>query len=287
MSTRLFQRSFRLVVDRLALRDLDIAFKVKRTLKKEPNTAEIDIYNLHPENRRRIESRKDVRVVLEAGYARPPGVTDPAYAGVSLIFAGDLRSARSFREGGDIVTKISSGDGEKKKQKSRIKATFPPGTSIKKVFEACARAMGVGIGNLSALQRVEFPKAGAVFSGGTVLYGNAADELDGLCRSADLEWSIQNGVLQILTRGEALRDEVIVLSPSTGLIGSPTLSSDGVLHAETLMIPDLFPGRRVQVRSENVSGVFRVETCEYVGNTAGNGDWGVTIESITPKKKKQ
>ena len=46
------------------------------------------------------------------------------------------------------------------------------------MIEEAAKAMGVGIGNLNTLSRVEFPKAGAIFPHGTTLSGNVADELD-------------------------------------------------------------------------------------------------------------
>jgi len=266
---QLFRRSYALTVDQLRITDLDVAFGVHRTMKPEPNTAEITIRNLHPDNRKRTEEKRHVGVVLEAGYA-PPGE-------MSLIFAGDLREVHTMRDGPDLLTVLSSGDGEEQHRKARVNRSFPPGISIRKVIEAAAEAMGVGVGNLNALSQVEFPGAGAVFPGGTVLSGNVAQELADVLRSAGLEYSIQGGVLQILTRRKALEGTALVLSSDSGMVGTPSVSSDGTARASLLMAPDIFPGRKVEFRAENLIGVYRVETARYSGDTAG-ADWTIEIE---------
>jgi hypothetical protein len=270
----LFRRAYALTVDQLRIVDLDIAFTVFRTLQPEPNTAEITIRNLHPDNRKRMEEKRHVIVNLEAGY-KPPGET-------SLIFAGDLREVHTHREGPDLLTVLSSGDGEEQHRKARVNRSFPPGTSLRRVIEAAAEAMGVGVGNLTALSQVEFPGAGAIFPGGTVLSGNVAEELRALLRSAGLEYSIQAGVMQILTRNKALEGSALVLSSDSGMVGTPSASSDGTARASLLMAPDVFPGRKVEFRSENLVGVYRVETATYHGDTAGQ-DWTIDVE-CTPLK---
>lgn len=276
----LFKRDYSLVLDDILITKLDITFKVTRNLKREPNTAEITVKNLSPEHRRQLEERADVRVSLEAGYVSSGfefGVGGTFASGRSLIFAGDLREVTTERMGADLITKISSGDGEKRHRRSRINRGFGPGTSIRTVIEACAEALGVGVGNLRELGSPEFPGAGAIFPNGTVLSGNAAEELGAILRSAGYTYSIQDGNLQILRRGTALAGTAVVLSSATGMIDTPSISSDGTLRARTLMIPDLFPGRKVEFRGENLTGLAKVEVAEYTGDTAGN-DWFIDIE---------
>lgn len=293
----LFRRSYRLTLEDVAIENLDITFTVERTLKKQPNNASIQIFNLDPDRRQRIEERGVARVVLEAGYEVPDGTPRGQYADRSLIFAGDLREVYSRQEGADMVTTVESGDGEKKHRSARVHQSFAPGTQIKTVIKECAKAMGVGLGNLSALGQVEFPKVGAVFPCGTVLDGSAAEELDGLLRSAGLEYSIQNGVLQITTRRKELAGEAVVLGPGTGLVGSASISSDLTMKCQCLMIPDVFPGRKIKVLSEELfseilsiqsrgrdrrhlngfAGFFRVNKAQYTGDFAGN-DWHINIE---------
>lgn len=287
--SRLFGRRYRLRVENTLITDLDINFTIERTLKRQPNTAEINVINLSPDSRAAIEEKGTASVTLEAGYKDR----------ISLIFSGDLRDVHTERDGATIITKISSGDGEKKHRTARVNKSYAPGTTIKKVIRDCAQAMGVGVGNLNALGSVEFPKAGATFPTGTTLSGYVSDELYAILRSAGLEYSIQDGKLQIVTRGKALNDEAIILAPDTGLTGSASVGSDGILHATCLMIPDLIPGRMVKVRStqafenilsiqsrgkgrrhlEGFAGVFRAQKCTYSGDTTASDNWGIAIQA--------
>ncbi len=249
---------------------IDFAFVVERSLDREPNTAEIQIYNLSDTSRKLIEQTEDQRVELEAGYLQPDGVR--------VIFDGDLSKAKSFREGPDIITEISAADGERQYRTARINRSFGDNTSLSSVIEACGRAINVGVGNLAELATQSgFEGLGNIFSEGVVVSGPAREELSGLIESAGLEWSIQNNTLQILPRGSALAGTAVVLSPKTGLIESPSVDSEGVATARMLMIPDVFPGRRVRLESDFVLGEYRVTKAKYSGATRGN-EWFIDIE---------
>jgi hypothetical protein len=51
--TTQFDRTVEVQVDVIKIVDLDMSFRVTKTLKKEPNTCELTIYNLNPEGRTR------------------------------------------------------------------------------------------------------------------------------------------------------------------------------------------------------------------------------------------
>lgn len=276
--TVLFKRAYKLTIDNLLIEKLDLDFKITRSLQREPNTAEINVFNLSRDNRLAIEEKKIARVSFEAGFERSPGVPqEPGFADTSEIFAGDLRTAHTTREDADLITHVKTGDGEKRHRKARIRKSYSPGTSINKAIQDLVLAMGLGLGNLKSLGKVEFPDAGATFPNGTVVSGNVAAELDGLLRSAGLEYSIQNGAVQILTRRKPLAGRAIVLSAKSGLIGIPSISSDGIARARTLMIPGLFPGQLVLFDTERVTGFFRINKAEYTGDTTAV-DWFVDME---------
>ena len=117
--TELFRRTARLQIGETLIehgrdaRGVDFDFNITRTITKHPNTADINVYNLSPDNRSALQEpiqdgdQQNIPVILHAGYvdSRP-----------TLIFSGDLREARSKREGTNIVTNISSGDGGKSPQ---------------------------------------------------------------------------------------------------------------------------------------------------------------------------
>jgi hypothetical protein len=266
---RLWKRAWRVQVDTIGLAALDVDFKVKRTLRHTPNSCELTVYNLNEEHRRQITQKKHAYVRVEAGYE----------SGTSVIFSGDVRKIEQAHDGVDWVSKITAGDGERRFQTARIARSYGPDASVSTVIQAVAQAMGIGIGNaVEALNAAQLTRVGQAFPSGVVLHGNAARELAHLVRSVGMEYSTQDNVLQVLPRGGVRALEAVVLSPSTGLIGVPTVGNKGVVKAQCLMIPDLIPGRKVLFRdTSGATGIYRVEVAEYSGATRGD-DWGITLE---------
>src|SRR5690606_17359770 len=135
-------------------------FTVERSLKPQPNAAEVRVWNLSPTNRQTLEQLDGVPVKLEAGY----GDT------LSTLYLGELRRARTHREGVDLVTVISSGDGEDKLRKARVNVSLAKNSTTQDVLRKLVQALGVAPGNSAqAIQRLRLAGIGDLFSGGTVL----------------------------------------------------------------------------------------------------------------------
>jgi len=266
---KLFGRKIRVVVSTIEITELTMLFNVVKTLKPEPNKAELTIYNLNPSNRSKLEQMVQAPVQIEAGYQE----------GMSVLFLGDLRTAITIHQGPDYITKLSSGDGERAVKTARVNVSLKKGSaSADKVLEAVAKSLGVGDGNLKqALNVIKAAGLADLFSEGTVIFGSAFREMNELCKSLGLSWSIQGGKLQILELKKALEGQAIKISERTGLIGSPTVDNKGVLTCQTLLIPDVFPGRLMTLESERIQGQYRIESCQYTGDTRGQ-DWYIQIE---------
>jgi hypothetical protein len=275
MSFRLWDRAYKLqvgevVIDSSAGETIDIEFSATRTTKREPNTLELSIFNLSENTRRKLQESEDSTARLEAGYAERSGV----------LFFGNIRSVLSNKEGPDWVTSIECGDGEKATQFDRVNKSFASGTEVSKVIKELAAAMPeIGIGNLTEMSNgATLPGGDTAFVNGVTVSGSAARELDKIVKSAGLEWSIQAGVFQLLKPGESLEDFAVVLTPETGLIGSPTVGSDGVISLTALLNSDIVPGRQLQVESVVLSGNYKAIRCDYAGSTT-SGSWYVNVEA--------
>lgn len=284
---RLFGRTAALTVgvgsgEALRITELDFNFSVTKSLDRSPNTAEIQIFNLAPWSRARLEQTERQRLELVAGY-----VTE---GGTSTIFAGDKRKASSRREGVDIITTIEAGDGERAARSRRINRSFGPGTTLANVLKALGSEFGgpngIGLGNLPALaDTLDFEGQGAEFPEGTVVSGNALDEMRGLVTAAGAELTIQDQNFQVLRRGQPLPGEAVVLRADTGLIESPSVDSEGLVTARSLIIPGIFPGRQVEIESRSVRGFFRVEKATWTGDTSvGALEWYIDIEAKAPRR---
>lgn len=258
---------WRVQVGSLDLGELDVTFKIKRTLAARAGTCELTVFNLTAEHRHAMQQAQHPFVRVEAGYRE----------GRSVIFQGDARKVQIGREKTDWKATITAGDGEHAVRTARVSRSFGAGTEVSTVVAALADAMGVGRGNVAtALAGASLGTAGSVFTEGTVLHGRAAGELTRLAASLGMEWSVQEGVLQLLARGAALERTAVVLTSDTGLIDVPEVGKRGIVKAKALLLPDLVPGRLVRLDTSAVSGTYRIESGVWSGDTRSN-DWYVEM----------
>lgn len=273
--TVLFKRAAEIVLDTIQLTiagnepssALDVAFSIERSLKPDPNTAEIQVWNLNEDHRSQLEDAERIPCTVSAGYLDS----------IALIFSGTLRTAFTVREGPDLVTTLASGDGEKEYQRSRVNLSVAPKTPNPSLMQQITKAIGIGEGNLGTATP-QLLAAPAMLPQGGVLSGSASQIMTRTAQSLGFEWSIQDGALQLLKVATPLAATAVLLTPETGLVGSPSVDNEGILSAQCLMIPDVFPGRLLVLESERLSGSYRIEKCKYSGNTAGP-DWYVDIEA--------
>lgn len=293
-NTRLFGRSVRLVIGAptdptvqvqadfnqkntsgLDISGMSIAFVIEKSLvPTEPNTASIKVRNLAQNSREMLSKASSLTVLLEAGYQ---GAT------AQLYFAG-ARAAYTTREGADYVTHIESSDTIARPKTLKATKKIPPGSTtgsiyrttgaripVTQAFKTLSDSLGIKFGN-AALALANSNMAVTAVNGSALL-GNSARRMTDLCRSAGLEWSIQDGELQLLAVGQALSTvKAIEVNSQTGLINSPAVDSQGALEIETLLIPGLAPGVLIKVDSLFVQGGFRIEKIRYEGNTHGQ-EW--------------
>lgn len=254
-------------------------FRVELTDQKEPNQAEISIFNLASQSRTRVQ-KKGVLSKIEAGYI----------GNTSLIFRGNLDYGTTTKQGTDWVTSLQSSDGGPQFRGSRINTSFTQGTSIVDAIKAAAEATGLGLGNLATELTKGLPRTTAVqFVKGLVVSGVASQELDKLLKRAGFNMSIQQGQIQLTRGSEPIDPSVaVVLQSGTGLIGSPEAGDDGKLVARSLLQPQLLPGHLIRLKSGlragvfEIDGFFRIDKVTFTGDTWG-GDWYADCE-IRPTK---
>ena len=267
---------------------LDVEFTIKRTLKaKSPNHGDLKIWNLSAASLAALGMPAQKTTVTSAppsgsgASATPVSVIpvqiDAGYVGhTSTIFAGFMRSAQSVTDGPDVVTELNTGDGDVALELQRISKGFQAGSTPSQVVGALLDAMGIGQGNLAAVASV-FAEWSA-FLGGTVIKGNPACLLADICASVGVEFSIQNGTAQFLPIGKPLAGPAYLLSSGTGLVGTPTVDTTGLCSFTSFILPGLLPGAPVQIQSVFVSGLFRIVSVEFTGNTRGN-EWYAKCEA--------
>lgn len=277
--SELYQRRWSVQINDTLIKDLRVQFSAKRSLTKDPNTCEITITNLSADSRKKIEQSKGKPLILMAGYEKTEAV----------IFSGEVRLAFSAREGADWHTNIESGDGEHAYATKPFKGSFGPGTSARDVIKAAATTMlGAAQGNIDkALTALKNPSHVRGFSAS----GLASHVLDTLLKNQGLDYSIQNGQLQILAPGSPIDESAVLLSSTTGLIGSPEVStpekvaSTGASSAKSkpkiklksYLQPQFRCGGVVELKTEGFSGQYIVTHLEHQGDSHG-APWYSMVE---------
>jgi len=279
--TRLFKRAVNVTISRvryekffgqtfnsLVINGLRVTFSIDKRLGSEPNRCELAIYNLSKETRSFVED-SPVHVRLDAGY-------DGEF---HLMFQGDVLFARSYKDGTEWITEIQVEDGGRAWRRARISKSFKSGVKVYDALDDVCKAM-----NLITPTGLDVKELrSAEYSIGAVLDGRCRDELTRILLPFDLDWSIQDGELQILKRESVRPDGIVVWSEDTGLIGSPEVGTPSrkggkpVYSARALLYPGLKPGQRINIQSRGVNGFFRIESLTHQGDTEG-GDMITEVE---------
>ncbi|WP_245462595.1 phage protein [Rhizobium leguminosarum] len=261
--------------------DIRIEFNIDKDTSSSPNSAEITIFNLSESHRNSVGKEFD-KITLEAGYIPPEGDGN-----VGVIFKGAVRDVEHRREGPNILTIISCGDGSKALRRATISKSFPKGTPVKDVVDELAKQIekeGVSRGEWKFPDDVE----NKTFKRPYAVCGSCVRELDTIGRGNGFYWNVQNETMEIVP-GDGFIGGVVMITPETGMIGTPAITDNGV-RVSALLNPEIRPNRRVQLKSDTLEmngddGMFRVTSASYSGNNM-DGEMKVDITGEAVKSGK-
>ena len=292
----LFDRVYRLLVGKKGqtsgteISELRITFDVEKTAKKNPNKSSIKIYNLKRSTREEFE-KPDTRCLLYAGYKDGDGAL--------LLFSGSVTFAWTKYDLPDIVTELELGDGAAEIRDTTISVGYDKGIKSTQILNDVSKQMGTPL---------TLPSDAPVrtWDNGLSYYGSARVLLDKVTKGTGLEWSIQNGNLQVIKSGMVTTQQGIVIAADSGLIGSPERnrnSADGTTTPEdapkkkkkgtatkkydgwtvkSLLLPQVNPGDRIKLESRSVNDVFRIQEVKHTGDSDAGGDWQSELKLIDP-----
>jgi len=296
----LFNRTASLVIGKEGgkgkeLAGLRFSFSIQKGATKSPNQCTVKIWNAAPETRALIEVIGNV-LILKAGYSEDIGAT--------TIFSGNVTRTLTVREGPDWITELELQDGFMEFRDAKVSLAFGKGATVSQVLSAISKKFGLPVRTLPA------DVAKKTYPSGFAFVGRVRDAMDKACENGGLEWSIQNREIQIIKKGGVFKQKAYLLSPDTGLLGSPMQESktmtekaaakegitatqpgvrktterdkDGEVQemlrvlgykVKSLLQPLLEPGGYVQVKSKGIDGeFFRIEELNHTGDTHGN-EW--------------
>lgn len=268
--------SFKINEGGIQKHELKIGFDISKGIQSSQNTAVIELWNLTEGHRNAVGKELD-EITLEAGYL-PPFET----GNVGVIFKGQIRDVEHRRDGMDIITKLSCGDGDKAFRRSTISKTFPKGTKVEDVVDELYKQFEKE--NVRSGER-KYPQGMPEFKRPYSMCGSCTREMDRLGRGKGFYWSIQNGTFELIPSDGYIGD-IVLLSAQTGLIDTPTITDNGV-KASALLNPEIRPNRRVQIQSEVLEmnaegGMYRVSQVAFSGDNR-DGDFRVELHGEAVK----
>lgn len=266
-----------------------VAFRVRRTMTPTPDTADVSVYGLSPERRLAIQSLWSelgrAKVLIASGYE---GIT-------AQLFAGDARSLRaSVRAGADFATICTADDAGDALADTTITLSTA-GLTVQNMIDlalaALARGTGPVAGGTPGEVVVAHPSVAATIAtatpGSTTLFysavsiGKATDLLHEAARILGCRWWIRDSQLFMARRGVPT-DGLAILLPRSHWLDEPTEDGKGLVRVSTLLDPNIVPGRQLQLVGRLALAdveTFRVETCEYSGDTDSGAPFRVDCEA--------
>lgn len=262
----------------LLITGLRMVCKIEKTLEKTPNNTQIEIYNLSDKSRAVFE-QKNAAIRVRAGYGDR----------VKDIFIGDIGSVVTKRTGADIITQVEAQDGLLAYQSKEADLSFGAGAKIGTILDQLVGAFGLTKGEVQGLDTEDQYLNGVSFS------GKVHKHIDTLLeKQPQLSWSIQDNQLQILPKVKASTRPAVLLTPETGLIGSPfkrvVLNQDiakkqsgadaeNGAKVKSLLNADIVPGRLIRVEAQFMTGTFKVEKVTHEIDTHGTSYYS-DIEAV-------
>lgn len=224
--------------------ELRIQFTFDKDSSSNANKGKVSIYNLSPASLDLVRQEGQV-YEFDAGYLGLNGT--PLIKNVST---GDVLDVTTVRSGPDIVTTFKLGESTKALAEKNIQKSFAEGVTTKEIVASLRQALDVAEGTIVGLKDL-------VFNSGYSAEGKVKDRLDEIMEKQGLEWSVQNGEFQAYPKGSGTLEEVVLLTPDTGLLkaykeksevtGSKALVDK--IKFEALLNPEIKIGRRLAIYS--------------------------------------
>jgi len=250
--------------------DFRVSFNIVRTLGKTPDKATFEIYNVVEGKWASVDFKKNkAKLRFHCGYRQ----IEP-----DLLFSGQITNYERIPDKLDVITHFTCGDGQDALTKANINKSYNAGMDIATIMDDVIKGIkdeGIEIaGNIKdklAGIKAESKKADT----GLSISGLLSDTLEDLLTPFNKTFTIQDDVLKIVEIGQEIATTIpTLITPETGLIGSPVKTKDG-LEFVSLIQPGKFnPGQFVEIISRDFDGKYKIVKSNFVGDTHGN-DWYV------------
>lgn len=288
----------------LDLSQFKIVFNVGQATNEQPKAAEIYIYNLSASTMNLlagVDSQKiNTQVILECGYGSE----------LSVVFKGRVFQYRRGRDNPtDTWLCVLAISGDAVQNDALVNQSIPAGTSkneVSNILVSETNKYGLVTGEIASISEQQYPR-------GRVFFGSLHDSIQQFGKENNIDFDYSDDVISSINKLGFSVEPVQVLTPKTGMVGMPQLTSEG-LTVKCLLNPKLKRKGRIQVDMSNLQtesydigyssqqvdqpyknpklatnaeGIFIIQAIEHSGDTRGD-EWYThlvctAINAVVPK----
>jgi hypothetical protein len=214
----------------------------RRSLTDTPDASIVTMYGASPESAQDLQQPGTI-VRLLAGYA------DAGTLGVLIAGTVQTSTLTIDRMAGEVVTSLQVVDSRVQVRAAAVSRSWDQ-TTATEVATWAIGAAGLATGTIRLGREV-------TYATGYAAVGVIGDVLREIATDTESALVIQDGVVSLFPAGEARRPTSLLLSPDSGLIGSPRRVDGGRVEAVCLLAPTLRPGDGYRVQGVGLSGDYR------------------------------
>lgn len=192
--------------------------------------------------------------------------------GMASIFSGTILDAwADYNSSPDVAFNIVAFAGLSAAVKPVGATSYKGGTDVAVIMTDLAAEMGVSLENNGVDVKLTSP----------YLSGTALTKLRQVAQAANILWTIDRDVLAIWPQTGARAGIIPLISPDSGMVGYPSLSSKG-MTVKMLFNPNVRLGGEVEVQSSipMACGKWRVFNVSHsLSSEMADGPWFTTAET--------
>ena len=255
--TLFWKRQVQVDIAGFAVSEPRIVFKFVREISGKPATGLVQIYNLNKDDEAQIATRGDL-IAVKAGYSN-----------FNDIFNGVVSEIERKNEGPNRIIKITTAANSTAVATEGISNhAYHRPTSLRTIVSDFGRDLGLVVSNANI--NVE-----DINIRNWYVNGDTRTSLNKLLNQRGYQWYEENGFFYVKPAGEPrLSSQVITVSPTSGMIGSPSKTEDGA-SVRSLLIPNAQLGDLVDVESDVIRARFFIKGITHEGD-----NWGYKFESL-------
>lgn len=235
--------------------EYEIKFRMEFGKDGEPDFCVIDIYNLltDTEEMFKVEEDSGKKLTLRAGYGGDSGI----------LIVGIIKHVAVFNEGNDRICEIEVHDTAVSYDKV-INRSYVPGTTAEQILKQI-----ITVESGLELGKIQLP-INLIYVEGISFSGSPKEIIQEIAEDCNAEIHIVHGMIYVLPIG-GVRDDTVILSPTTGMIGSPKRidgeESEILWEVESLLNYRIRHGTKVELYSDKVkqaNGTYVVDSGFHV-----------------------